>query len=116
MKKIILSLMALAIILWSFPSHAEWGNNTLQQGLRWTSISTATTTVIKSSFCFLGNIIVTGGTAGQILVYASGTTVAPIVANFSSTNTPQTYIFNTNLTSGCTVVTGAATNLVVTWL
>lgn len=117
MKKIILFLILCASLLWTFPLYADWGNNIGTQGLKWASIATATTTVIKSGFTFLGNIIVTGGTAGTITVFASGTTVgAPVMAQYSSTNTPQTYIFNVNTASGVTVVTGAATDITVTYL
>lgn len=118
MRKLILSLASCAIILWTFPSYADWGNNIGTQGLKWASIATATTTVIKNGFTFLGSIIVTGGASGTITVFASGSTVSgvPVVAQYSSTNTPNTYVFNANLASGCTVVTGAATDITVTYL
>lgn len=110
-------LILLITILKIIPAHADWGNNIGFQGMRWTSVGTATTTVIKNSSCYLHLITVTGGSAGTIALYASGTTVgAPLVTTWSSTNSPASYLFDINLTSGCTVVTSANTNLVVAWL
>jgi hypothetical protein len=116
MKKILLSLIATAVILGILPAHAEWGNNVGIQGLRYTSITTATTTVIKSAFCFVHTLTVTGGTAGTIILYANNGASQPSVATWSSTNTPNTYVFDVNLASGCTVTTGAATNITVSYL
>lgn len=116
MKKIIFYLIIGSLILLIRPAHAEWGNNVGIQGYKWTSISTATTTVIKSSFCFIHTLTVTGGTAGTINLYSAPLASTPGVAVWPSTNTPQTYILDANLASGCTVVTGAATDISVSWL
>ena len=117
MKKIVLSLIACVVILWSLPCRSDWGNNVGIQGMKWTSIATATTTVIKSTACFLHTITVTGGTAGYISVYASGTSVGNNPAFYwPSTNAPQSYLLDSNFASGCTVVTGNATNITVTYL
>ena len=116
MKKIILLLMIGAGLLWALPSHAEWGNNIGTQGLKYASISTATTTVIKSAFCFIHTLTVTGGTAGTISLYANQAASTPVVAYWSSTNNPNSYLLDINAASGCTVVTSAATDLTISYL
>ena len=116
MKRIILSLILGAVILGLLPAHAEWGNNVGIQGLKYASIGTATTTTIKSSFCFIHTLTVTGGTAGTITLYGNTGASLPIVASWSSTNAPASYLLDENLASGCTVVTGGATNVNVSYL
>jgi hypothetical protein len=119
MNRILLSLIAIGVILGALPAYSEWGNNIGTQGLKYASISTATTTVIKSAFCFIHTLTVTGGTAGVINLYSSsGNPINPFqgVAFWSSTNAPQSYLFDVNLASGCTVTTGAATNITVSYL
>ena len=115
MKKLLLFFILSCLLLSS--AMADWGGNLGTVGQKYKAITTATTTVIKTGFTFLGSMVVTGGTMGVVTVYASGTTVgAPIMATFSSTMTPNTYIFNTNVASGVTVVTGSATDITVTYL
>lgn len=114
MAKIILFLLMLFI---SLPAYAGFQDIQQNQPLRWASVSTATTTLIKSGPTYLHTMVITGGTAGTIQLFDSLTgTGGAIVANYSSTNTPNTYTFDVGLTSGCTVVTGGATNITFSFL
>jgi hypothetical protein len=79
-----------------------------------TYISTATTTVVRSTPGVLFSITVTGGTAGTIIVYDNATAASgTILASFGSTNAIQTYIFDVTAEKGVTVITSAATQLTV---
>lgn len=83
---------------------------------QWTStyISTATTTTIKSGTGQLGSIIVTGGTAGTIIVYDNTAASGTILASFDSTNALNEYDFKgVPFYTGLTVITSAATKLTV---
>lgn len=114
MKKIILSILFLAIAI---PAYASFQDTAPFQTYNYKAISTQTTTIIKSGPGILHNITVTGGTTGTIIVYNN--TVAStdtVIGSFSTTNTPNNYPFDVSFASGCTVVTGAATNLTVTYL
>lgn len=80
-------------------------------------ITTAATTVVKSTAGWLRSITILGGTMGQIDVYdnsaASGTKLIP-------TFTPpagafETITFNIPFGSGLTIVTGAATAIQVSY-
>lgn len=89
-----------------------WGYN---------AISTATTTVVDSSGAGqLNSLIVVGGTLGAITVYdntaASGTVIVPTFTPVAMTGSgPQVYTLNVSYSVGLTVVTAAATALVVTY-
>lgn len=113
MLKILLSLFFVFYAVNVF----AWEDRVQQQPWKYASISTATTTIVKTGQGILHNILVTGGTAGTISVYnntiASGDT---LVALFSSTNAIASYPFDIAFSSGCTVVTGGATNITVTYL
>ena len=79
-----------------------------------TFISTATTTVVRSKKGKLVRLIVTGGTAGTIVIYdhasaASGT----VIADFDSTNAINSYEFDRDVENGIVVVTGGATKITV---
>jgi len=79
-----------------------------------TYISTATTTVCRSKGGELGNIIVQGGVAGTIIGYDNASSASGnVVFSFDSTNTKDTYKFNSRLVNGLVVVTSAATKLTV---
>lgn len=84
-------------------------------GHSYTYISTATTTVVKSGAGTLIGIVVNGGTTGTITVYdntaASGTT--PFV--FDTTNAIASYRFDVGFSTGCTIVTSAATKITAIW-
>lgn len=81
-----------------------------------TYISTAATTTAKSGTGQLGSIIVTGGTAGTIIVYDNTAASGTILASFSSTNALADYDFKgTPFYTGLTIVTSAATQLTVVY-
>ncbi len=80
-----------------------------------TYISTATTTVIKTSAGLLHTLVVNGGTTGTIIVYDNTAASGTIIASFDTTNALATYTFNATFATGLTVVTSAATKLTVTW-
>lgn len=78
-----------------------------------TYISTAATTTAKSGSGVLGSIVVGETAAGAITVYdntaASGTIIAVLKASVAE----GTYTFNAAFSTGCTVVTAAASKLTV---
>lgn len=80
-----------------------------------TVISTATTTVIKALPGTIRDIRVIGGTLGNVTVYdnsaASGTVLVPTVTPAAG----QILLSDAAFTTGCTIVTAAATLIVVTW-
>lgn len=80
-----------------------------------TPISTATTTTVKSGAGTLASIRVLGGTMGNVTVYdntaASGTILVPAVTPAAG----QILLSDVGFVTGLTIVTAAATILVVTW-
>lgn len=96
----------------------DWENDsitTFNDDYSDTVISTATTTVIKSGAGRIRQIRVLGGTLGNVTAYdntaASGTVMVP-------TFTPdkgQVLIEDCKFTTGLTIVTAAATLVIVTW-
>jgi hypothetical protein len=79
-----------------------------------TYISTAATTVCKSTGGELGNIIVQGGSAGTIIGYDNASAASGnIVFSFDSTNAIDSYEFKCRLVNGLVVVTSANTKLTV---
>lgn len=79
-------------------------------------ISTADTTVVKTGAGTLHRLIVTGGTAGTIVVYDNTAASGNIIASFASTAAASSYEFNVDFTVGLTVVTAAATNVTVSYV
>ncbi len=106
------------ILLISFPAISfAWEDRTQSQPWKYASIATATTTTVKTGQGILHNILVTGGSAGTITVYNNTmASTDTIIASFSSTNALASYPFDVGFSSGCTVVTGAATNITVSYL
>lgn len=86
-----------------------------EQRFNYTYISTQTTTVVKAAPGVLHGIIVTGGTAGTIIIYDNASGAGTVIANFDSTVVFQPYIFDVNVSQGITIVTGAATKITVLW-
>lgn len=113
MKKI---LVAITLLLIASPVFAGWQDTVNQPQYAYKAIAEAATTAVKNGSGFLHTITVTGGTAGTIKVYdtLSGTTSKFI--DFSSTNALATYTFDVAFSSGCSVVTGSATTLTVSYL
>jgi hypothetical protein len=77
------------------------------------NITTATTTVVKTTGGGLYGIVVNGGTLGSITLYdnteASGTLIGTIASPVAGMVLP----YNAKLDNGLTIVTAAATNLTV---
>lgn len=113
MKKILLTI---CLFLISVPAFAQFNIPTEAPQEKYTYISTGATTVVKASPGSLHNITVTGGTAGTIIVYDNASGAGATIANFDSTNAIATYTFDVNFSSGCTVVTGGATKLTVSFI
>ena len=76
-----------------------------------TTISTATTTVCRSTAGKLVRIIVTGGTAGTIKIYDHASLASNLKVDFDSTNALNTYEFDMDMANGVVVVTGGATKV-----
>ena len=80
-----------------------------------TVISTATTTTIKTGAGRIRQIRVVGGTLGNVTVYdntaGSGTVLVPTV----SPDKGQVLLEDAKFNTGLTIVTAAATLVVVTW-
>lgn len=87
----------------------------VEQRFTYNFITTGATTLVKTGAGFLHTIVVTGGTAGTIIVYDNVTGTSPIIASFSSTNAIATYTFDVSFVTGLTIVTSAATQLTVSY-
>ena len=79
------------------------------------NIKTATTTVVKTGAGVLHKIVVNTTAAGTIVVYdntaGSGSTIGTLKASVAE----NTYIYDTPFTTGLTIVTGAASDITVTY-
>jgi len=87
----------------------------VEQRFSYAYITTATTTTVKSGSGFLHTITVVGGTAGTITVDDATSATTPTICAFDSTNAIATYTFDVAFTTGLTIVTSAATKLVVSY-
>ena len=80
-----------------------------------TNIATNTTTVVKSGRGNLGAVIVNTSAAGTVTMYdntaASGTKIGTLKSSIAE----GSYLFNVRFMTGLTIVTGAASDLTVTW-
>lgn len=117
MKRIVLLLIGLMFGL-NLIAHAQLngGVGSAESAYQYNYISTASTTTVKSGPGILHNLMVSGGTAGTIIVYNNTAASGPIISSFDSTNAIANYSFNVVFSSGCTVVTGAATKVTVSYL
>jgi hypothetical protein len=79
------------------------------------NITTATTTTVKSGTGILGGIFVNTTAAGTITVYdsltASGTKIATLKASIAE----GAYLRNVSFATGLTIVTGAASDITVSY-
>lgn len=79
-------------------------------------ISTATTTTIKTSAGHINNIRVLGGTMGNVTIYdntaGSGTVMVPAVTPAAG----QVLLEDVDFSTGLTIVTAAATILVISFI
>lgn len=78
-----------------------------------TYISTATTTVVKSGTGILGSITVGETAAGAITVYDNTSAAGQVIAVLKASVAEQTYFFEASFSTGCTVVTAAASKITV---
>lgn len=79
-----------------------------------TYISTATTTTAKSGAGTLGSITVGETAAGAITVYDNTAGSGTIIAVLKASVVEGTYNFDVAFTTGCTIVTAAASKITVT--
>jgi hypothetical protein len=77
------------------------------------TISTGTTTTVKSGKGILHRIIVTGGTTGTIVIYDNTAASGTKIADYDTTNALATFDFDVAFSTGLTIVTSAATKLTV---
>ena len=110
MKKLLLSL---AILM--FTVSAAFAGPSVKDAYVNAYIITATTTTVKTGAGILHTITVEGGTAGTITVYDNTAASGTKLADFSSTNAIQTYIFDVTFSTGLTIVTSAATSVSVSY-
>lgn len=79
------------------------------------NVSTATTTTVKSGAGFLGQIIINGGTMGNVTIYdntaGSGTTIATL--DGANLKVGMVFPYGCVFSTGLTVVTAAATDITV---
>jgi hypothetical protein len=81
---------------------------------KYTYISSATTTICRSTPGKLHAVTVNGGTAGSIVGYDNASAATGnVVFSFDSTNALATYRFDVDLVNGLVIVTGAATKVTV---
>ncbi len=91
------------------------GSSISGTGLSFSNITTATTTTVKSGSGLLHTLSINSTAAGTITIYdntaASGTKIATIKASVVE----QTYIYDIAFTTGLTIVTGAASDITVSY-
>lgn len=90
----------------------------VESDFSYATITTATTTVVKSGAGKLHSVCIVGGTLGAITIYdntaASGTTIIPTFTPTATLPCP-TIILDVLVNTGITVVTAAATILVINY-
>lgn len=127
MKKRFLSAIVFSIIslmvLFLVPSGKAQDANDILSGANtknsYAYIQTVADTLIKTNSGVLRRINVTGGTAGQFVVYdsAAGPGVdgnspnTKVVANYDSTNAIASYAFDTPFVNGLEIHTSSATKI-----
>ena len=116
MKKLLLSALFIVSMLSISYAQLNGGVNGALNEYQYKYISSASTTTVKSGAGILESLLVTGGTAGTIVVYDNTSASGPTVANFDSTNAIANYPLNIVFSSGCTVVTGSATKITVSYI
>lgn len=114
MKKILILIVLMFIPMYAMANFQM--DTTQNHPYQFAYISSSTTTKVKIGAGVLHNIVVNGGTTGTIVVYNSLVGSGDIIASFDSTNALATYGFDVGFASGCTVVTGGATKLTVSYL
>jgi len=87
----------------------------VEQRFAYNNITTASTTVIKSSPAFLHCVVINTTAAGTITIYDNTSAAAPTVATIVASANPGSYCYDVSLANGLVVVTGAASNITVTY-
>lgn len=87
----------------------------VEQRFSYATITTGTTTTIKSGAGFLHTMIVNGGTTGTITIYDNTAASGTKIADFDTTNALATYTFDVSFATGLTIVTSAATKLTISY-
>ena len=78
------------------------------------NISTAVTTVVRSTPGTLHSIVVNSTSAGAITVYDSASVAAgTVIATLKASVAEGTYLYDVDLTNGCVVVTAGASDITV---
>jgi hypothetical protein len=80
-----------------------------------TNITTATTTLVKSGRGNLGRVVIGTTAAGAIDIYDSLTASGTKIAQLKASIPEGVYTLECRFLIGLTVVTGAASNITVTW-
>jgi hypothetical protein len=79
------------------------------------NIATATTTLVKSGRGNFGLVTINTTAAGTITIYDSLTASGTKIGTIQASATPATYFYNCRFLIGLTVVTGAASDITVTF-
>jgi hypothetical protein len=79
------------------------------------NIATATTTTVKSGSGHLHSIVINTTAAGTITVYDNTAASGTIIAILKTSVVEGTYLYDCDFTTGLTIVTGAASNITVTY-
>lgn len=111
MKKMLIFLMFLVSCQPAF----AWQNITQEAPYQYKFTSSGTVTTVKSSAGLLHTLVVTGGTTSPVDIYDGALITSQIMYSFTTTNTLQTYIFDVNFSSGCTVVTNGNLKFTVSY-
>lgn len=78
------------------------------------NISTATTTVVKSTAGTLHSIVVNNTSAGAITVYDNATVASgDKIATLKASIVEGTYLYDVDFKNGCTIVTAGASDITV---
>lgn len=81
----------------------------------YTYIPTGTTTLIATGSGTINSVVIGGGTLGTIIIYDDISATTRIIASFDATTPRGVYPIGVSFAKGLTVVTGAATNVTITW-
>jgi hypothetical protein len=79
------------------------------------NITTATTTVVKAAPGVLHSIVVNKAANGTIAIHDAVTATTPVIGTMKASIVEGTYLFDVKFTTGLTIVTGAATDITVTY-
>lgn len=80
-----------------------------------TNITTAATTTVIAFPGIIHEIEVLGGTLGNVTVYDSTSASGTVIAAAFTPVQGQIFAKDVNCATGCTIVTAAATSLLITW-